>query len=75
MAPQLLVATWVYQTSTASGVLWLAGVPGLAKGFGASLPPGLLGQLCQIPGRLWKTHIVLGRASGAELLHGPAKCT
>lgn len=75
MAPQLLVATWVYQTSTASGVLWLAGVPGLGEGFGASLPPGLQGQLSQMPGRLWKTHTVLGRASGAELLQGRAKCT
>lgn len=33
-APVLLVATWVYQISTALRVLWLAGVPGIAKSFG-----------------------------------------
>lgn len=34
MASELLVVTWVYQISTALRVLWLAGVPGIAKSLG-----------------------------------------
>lgn len=34
MVPEILVATWVYQIRSALRVLWLAGVPGLAKSCG-----------------------------------------